>query len=302
MKRLTAAAFLLFVFSASFAGSSVQLRLEKGKTYLQVSTTNSKISQLVQGMNMDMEMDVASTTNFKVLDVKDTLFVIEATMSKIMTTTKSPMGVQEFSSDSKNVNDLTSMLLAELSKSPFKVTLTRSGKVAEIDINTAIDKAVNSVVTLSEDQKVTLKTLFKGQFGDDNMRQTIENAFAYYPPKSVKGEKWTSNLKLKSMIVLEQQNQNEVTDVTAESVTVKYAGEMATPENAEPALMNGMSAKYAISGTTEGTAIIDLKTGWVIKNTAIQAMKGNVEILPNAQLPDGVQFPMTVNTTITVTQ
>lgn len=302
MKKLLSAAFLLLVFSASFAGSSVQLRLEKGKTYSQVTVQNSKISQLIQGMSVDIEMDVASTTTFKVLEVKDTLFVIEATMSMLKTTMKSPMGAQEFSSESKNVNDPSSMLLQELTKSPFKVTLTRSGKVAEIDINTAIDKAVNSVVTLSEDQKVALKAQFKGQFGDDNMRQTIENAFAYYPPKSVKGEKWTSTLKVKGMVEMESQNQNEVTDVTAESVTVKYTGEMASPENAEPALVNGMSAKYAISGTTEGTATIDLKTGWVIKNTASQAMKGNVEILPNAQVPNGMQIPMTFNTTVTITQ
>jgi hypothetical protein len=302
MKKLLSAAFLLFVFSASFAGSSVQLRLEKGKTYSQVSNLNSKISQLVQGMSMDIEMDVASTTTFKVLDVKDTLFVTEATMSKIKSTMKSPMGVQEFSSDSKNVNDPSSMLFVELSKNPFKVTLTRSGKVAEIDINTAIEKAVNSVVTLSEDQKVALKAQFKGMFGDDVMRTSIENTFAYYPPKNVKGEKWNSTLKVKGMVEMESQNQTEVTDVTAESVTVKYTGEMASPENAEPTLVNGMSAKYAISGTFEGTATIDLKTGWVIKSSASQAMKGNVEILPNAQVPNGMQIPMTVNTTVTVTQ
>jgi hypothetical protein len=302
MKRLLSAAFLLFVFSASFAASSVPLRLEKGKTYTQVMAQNSKITQKALEMGMDMDVEIGYTTSYKVLEVKDTLFVTEATMSKMKAVTKNPEGVQEFSSDLTNVNDTTSMLLQELSKTPFKVTLTQSGKVAEIDINTAIDKAVNSVVALSEDQKVALKAQIEGYFGEEAMRQNIENAFAYNPPKAVKGERWSSNLKIKEMVELEQQNDNEVAEVSAEIVTVKFSGKMASPENAAPTSFNGMSAKYAISGTSEGSVTIDLKTGWIIKNTDNQAIKLTMDIQPNEQIPNGMQAVMTINTAVTITQ
>ena len=73
-------------------------------------------------------------------------------------------------------------------------------------------------------------------------------------------------------------------------------------ENAEPANLNGMSAKYAINGTTEGDVTIDVKTGWIIKSTFSQNLKGNLEFLPNAQMPNGMQVPITITNTGSVTQ
>ena len=302
MKKLLTAVFLLFAFSVSFAEKPIQLRLEKGKTYTQVSNINSKVSQFVQGMSIDIEMSIVSTTSYKVLDVKDTLLFAEVSFSSLKTTVKSPMGVQELSSDSKNVNDPSSMLMQELTKNPFKVTLTQSGRVVEIDANTAIEKAVNSVVALSDDQKAMVKGQFFEQFGNAAIRQNLENTFSYYPPKNVKGEKWNSVQKIKTSLALVLNNENEVTDVNNENVTVKYVGEMSSPENAEPANLNGMSAKYAINGTTEGDVTIDVKTGWIIKSTFSQNLKGNLEFLPNAQMPNGMQVPITITNTGSVSQ
>lgn len=302
MRKITTAAFLLLCFLTSFAEKSIQLKLEKGKTYAQVSNINSKISQLVQGMSMEIEMGIVAITNFKVLDVKDSLMFTEVTLSNMKTTIKSPMGTMEFSSDSQNASDPTSMLLQELAKNPFKVTLTQSGKVTEVNSTAAIEKAISGVATLSDDQKATMKKQLTDQFGNEVMKQNLENGFAYYPPKKVKGEKWNSTLKVKSVIDMEIQNQNEVIDVTSQSVTVKYVGEMASPENSEPTLLNGMNAKYAISGTMDGTVTLDVKTGWIINSTVNQNLKGNIEILPNAQVPNGMQVPMTITTTGTVTQ
>ena len=302
MKKLLTAVFLLFAFSVSFAEKPIQLRLEKGKTYTQVSNINSKVSQFVQGMSIDIEMSIVSTTSYKVLDVKDTLLFAEVSFSSLKTTVKSPMGVQELSSDSKNVNDPSSKLMQELTKNPFKVTLTQSGRVVEIDANTAIEKAVNSVVALSDDQKAMVKGQFFEQFGNAAIRQNLENTFSYYPPKNVKGEKWNSVQKIKTSLALVLNNENEVTDVNNENVTVKYVGEMSSPENAEPANLNGMSAKYAINGTTEGDVTIDVKTGWIIKSTFSQNLKGNLEFLPNAQMPNGMQVPITITNTGSVTQ
>jgi hypothetical protein len=302
MKKITSIAFLLLCFLTSFGEKSIQLRLEKGKTYSQVMNVNSKISQFVQGMSMDVEMGVVSITSYKVLDVKDSLIFTEVTLSNIKTTVKSPMGVQEFSSDSQNASDPSSKLMQEFTKNPFKVTLTKSGRVVEVDANAAIEKAMNSVANLSDEQKKMMKDQFSTQFGDAMIKQSLENTFAYYPPKKVKGEKWNSTLRVKNMIEMEIQNENEVADVTNESVTVKYAGEIASPETTEPTMINGMSAKYAISGTSEGTVTLDAKTGWIITSTINQSLKGNIEILPSAQVPNGMQVPITVNTTGTVTR
>jgi hypothetical protein len=104
------------------------------------------------------------------------------------------------------------------------------------------------------------------------------------------------------MVELEQQNDNEVAEVSAEIVTVKFSGKMASPENAAPTSFNGMSAKYAISGTSEGSVTIDLKTGWIIKNTDNQAIKLTMDIQPNEQIPNGMQAVMTINTAVTITQ
>ena len=302
MKKITSVVILLFAFSVSFAEKPIQLRLEKGKTYTQVSNINSKVSQFAQGMSIDIEMSIVSTTSYKVLDVKDTLLFAEVSFSSLKTTVKSPMGVQELSSDSTNVNAPSSMLMQELTKNPFKVTLTQSGRVAEIDANTAIEKAVNSVVALSDDQKAMVKGQFFEQFGNAAIRQNLENTFSYYPPKNVKGEKWNSVQKIKTSLALVLNNENEVTDVNNENVTVKYVGEMSSPENAEPANLNGMSAKYAINGTTEGDVTIAVTTGWIIKSTFSQNLKGNLEFLPNAQMPNGMQVPITITNTGSVTQ
>jgi hypothetical protein len=302
MKKLLTAAILLFAFAVSFAEKPIQLRLEKGKTYSQISNINSKVSQFVQGMSVDVEMGITSTYSFKVLDVKDSLIFTEVTLSKIKSTAKSPMGTQEFSSDSPNPSEPTSILFQELTKCPYMLTLTQSGKVVDVNANASLDKALSMVPALSDDQKAMLKSQFSARFGDDIIKQSLESGFAYYPPKNVKGEKWTSTQTVKSNLELEIHSTNEVADVTNESVTIKHVGELTSPETNEPTMINGMSAKPSINGASEGTVTINIKTGWIINSNITQNLKGNIDFMPNAQMPNGMQVPITVTNTVTFTE
>lgn len=303
MKRISSLVILMVGFMAASAEKPLQLNLEKGKTYYQVISTQNTILQQPQGMSIEVEMGINQTLAYKVVDVKDSLFFTEITLSKLKTSIKSPFGTMAFSSESTDMTDKTSQILAELSKHPFHVTLTKSGQIVKIDADSLLKSVINASSILEEGEKVSMSKQILDSYGEKSIRQGIESCFAFYPPTKVeKGSRWNTQRNLENIVTFTSNYQLEVTDVTNDSYTIKCVAEMSTPENMAPTSMNGMDAKCTINGTTEGTITVNRSTGWVISSNMSQALKGTIDILPNAQAPQGMQVPLTLTGITTITQ
>lgn len=303
MKRITSIAFLVVVALSVNAAKPIKINLEKGKIYNQKMTAVQKITQQFQGMSMDVDINIEQTTSFKIVDIKDSVYHAEVSLKNIKTSIKTAMGTMEITSDEATPSNTSNLLLSEISKHPAKATFTKSGRVLEVGFNKTIDESVNAVASLSEAEKTSMKAQFINQFGDEPMKQQLENSFSMYPPTSTqKGEKWSGKLNTKNVIEFTTNFNAEITDSNAESVSIKFDGELETPENAPVAKLNGIDSKYSINGTIGGSLVVDKKTGWIISSTTNQSLKGVLDFQPNPQMPNGMQVPIIITSDITVKQ
>jgi hypothetical protein len=303
MKKISLLVILMMGLIAASAEKPMQLNLEKGKTYYQVISTQNTIVQQPQGMSIELEMGINQTLAYKVVDVKDSLFFTEITLSKLKTSIKSPFGIMEFSSESIDLTDKTSQILAELSRHPFHATLTQSGRIVKIDVDSLLKAAINASSGLDDDEKVSMTKQILDSYGEKSIRQGMESSLAFYPPAQVeKGSRWTTRRTLENIVTFTSDNQLEITDVTGDSYTIRCLSQMSIPENSAPTSMNGMDAKCSLNGTSEGSITVSKATGWVISSSMSQALKGTIDILPNAQVPQGMQVPLTLKGVTTITQ
>jgi hypothetical protein len=65
--------------------------------------------------------------------------------------------------------------------------------------------------------------------------------------------------------------------------------------------INGMPAKYHLSGPTDAKIKMDSKTGWITEATIDQHLKGTLEIKDNPKIPGGISIPMEFHIISTIT-
>jgi hypothetical protein len=62
-----------------------------------------------------------------------------------------------------------------------------------------------------------------------------------------------------------------------------------------------MDVKYDLTGTMTSEIKISKETGWTINSSINQDISGNVEFKDNPQMPGGMTVPMSINTTMKMT-
>jgi hypothetical protein len=61
-----------------------------------------------------------------------------------------------------------------------------------------------------------------------------------------------------------------------------------------------MQVSYDMGGVLEGTVRVDLSSGWLVKSTQNQNIKGTMHLQPNDFFPEGSAIPMTLEQNINV--
>lgn len=296
MKKSCFVLVLIAISFATFAQKNLQFNLKKGETYQQKSTSKIKVSQQYSGMNVDIDMNTINNIDFKIVDIKDTLYSIEMIFSTIKLSMTTPMGNMEFSSESTNPSDKMSSLFAQMTRKPIKATLSKSGVFYSIETEALINEIINSN-NLNETEKASLGAQFKEAFKEDMLKGQFGATFAYLTPKAIaKGDKWNRKESLKAMMFTLDSNINfEIVEETVDSYILKYASEISSDPNAPLQNINGMQGKILLNGTEEGIITVNKNTGWVSNSKGERLIKGTLDLQPNEQLPSGMQVPMTIS-------
>ena len=75
MKRfLTVICLLQFVACFSAGAYKLELNLEKGKTYPINMSLTSHFKQTISGKPMDFDMDISIASDFKIIDIQDSIY------------------------------------------------------------------------------------------------------------------------------------------------------------------------------------------------------------------------------------
>lgn len=303
MKKLFTLLFLLtFSVSAFAQKSGLSLNLQKDQVYKQTTTSSSTIVQDINGQKLNMVMTMNGTMSYRVKAVNANGFNMEASFDNLSMAMQLPQGAVEFSSEKNDPNDVFSRILGSMKNKPFRLVMSKSGKVTEIqDIDALWGTAINQFSELSDAQKAQIQEQIMKSYGEAAMKGNIESATAIYPEKLVnKGDKWTVSTKLEAGMAADLTTDFQYAENSADHALIKGNSTIATANKDAYIETNGMPMKYNMAGSQVSEIKVDKKTGWILEAKINQNMKGDAHIKDNPQVPGGLTIPMTVATEMTI--
>jgi uncharacterized protein DUF6263 len=284
--------FVLVAFSVSAQKVQPQLSLVKGETYYQNMSVDSDIEQNFNGTEMKMTMNMAMKLSYRVIDVANGVFNLEARYQKMLFSMNTGQGIMEFDSEKKSADDVFSSMMGALIDKPFTIKINAAGMITEVKGTDELFKqAMNQFDALDEDQKQQMSAQLQQSYGEGAIKKNMESSFRVYPEKMIsKGEKWTVDTQLEAGGNADIKTIYELTDITPEYYVLKGTAVISTAsgKGAEAAQMSD------ISGTVVSDIKLNRKTGWAMSATIKQDIKGNVNAAGNT-IPIVMKNVMTIS-------
>lgn len=244
MKRKLLAIVLLAAATGAFAQKPLLLNLKKGETYLQKTSVDLKMNQQFGGMDMEVSITNVQDLNFKVVDVKDSLFFFEIAYTKLKMAVNAQGMNMEYSSDVNK--DKASAILASMVSKPFRATISNRGIVHKIEADSLIKAVVNASGNPNDPETAAMSAQIKNSFGEASLKDNIASSLAMFTPARVsKGSKWETKRQLSGQMPLISDIKFEVIDETPTTYSIKMNSVVSSPLDA-PAISNaGMEMKYS---------------------------------------------------------
>ena len=303
MKKLLLSTFvaLSVAFTCQAKKTELSLHLQQGKAYKQLTNSNVTIDQEVQGQQMKIAMEIKGSMTYKVTAVTATGYNMDVQYDSLSMSMQMPQGTMNFSSEKNDASDIFSSILKSMKNRPFQVTMTKQGKITEVkNLDKLFDSMFGDFPQLPEQQKAQMKAQLVRSYGEEAFKGNVEMTLAIYPGKPVApGDTWVIENKQKSGMPVEitttytykADNANDYL-ITGES-KIKTANPDQFVEN------NGMQMKYNMDGTMTSEIKVDKTTGWVREAKLKQEMQGTTTIKANAQMPNDMEIPMTMQNDMT---
>ncbi|HEY2580299.1 MAG TPA: DUF6263 family protein [Mucilaginibacter sp.] len=298
MKYLLSLFFLLFVvISVRAQKVRLTLNLTRGKTYYMVSSASSNISQIINTENNKINLATSFKIAFKVTDVSDSVYNMEASYQSLSLKVRTVNGNAEIDSKDSTNKAVQSEIAAAIINKPFSIIITKSGKVRSAEnVENMINHVFNDFKQVDTAKKELIKSQFIQSFGGKALKEHLEIATSIFPDGLVKkNKKWTRTLKLESTITANLQTNYKLLEITSDSFLVHAESPVVTDNNAGESMINGLPVKYHLTGTMVSDIRADKTTGWVTELKSKQILKGDLEIIDNPKVPDGATIPITIN-------
>ena len=236
----------------------LKFNFEKGKGYDYEMIINMDQDVMGQAMQMDM-------SNYYSMDV-----IEDDGATKTISTTfdrfKMTMGVAGMNIEVDTDKPLNSMggqenpiakvnaILGAVKGKKFSMKVDAEGKVLDV---TGLQNMATSIVDsmgLNEAEKAQMIQKFSQQFNDKSIKEQFERVLYIFPNKEVKvGDSWTKTTTPSGPMGGKYTSTYTVKDIEGDMVTLE-----------EKSTVNGAEEKVKMTGTINGTLVVDSKSGLVV--------------------------------------
>lgn len=282
---------------------NLSLNLENGKTYTQVMQTLSTINQEVNGMKMEIKMEIAGKISYQVNSASDKLYDLSVKYESLSMSMDVPMkGKMTFSSENKEANDPASKILATLVGNEFQVKMTTKGEVLEVTgFDSLLTKIFEQSPEIPQSQSAQIKTQIEGAYGVESFKKNFANFAGAFPAELIQvGDKWTTENSIETMMKMKMNSTFTLVAVTEDSYQIQSESVLTTV--ADSISSNGMNISYDLNGKMRSELFLDKKSGWTRKANMQQDIEGFLEMGKSEKMPEGMKIPMKISTVINFTE
>ena len=286
-------ALVLLSFSTLSAQNRLSLNLAKGGIYFQHSYANLTINQEVNGQKSTTKSEVSGAMRFTVMEKLSADYELEVAYIELSVSMTTPNGEVKFSTlKPDDDKDIFSKLLKHLVNHPFYITMQNDGMIKKVrGVDSLMAGMTQELPDMDEAQKTQLVNQLKQSYGENSLKGNIEQLTAIFPDKKVKiNDEWQDSIQIKSTLSSTITNHFRLISYNSDFAEIEnHANTRTTDDLTE---LNGMPAKYHLSGLTNSKIKIDSKTGWITEAEIDQQLNGSLQIMDNPKIPGGLSIPM----------
>jgi hypothetical protein len=282
------------------AAVSLQLKLDKGKTYYQKTTVNQQMTQSVMGQQQTIEQGFGTGMKLEVLDVDSQGHArIQHTFTWLLSKQIGPMGTVEYDSSKHTTAPAGAEVFAALLGQTYVARVTPKGEVLEIEGADELREAVLKKLPPGANDDAALGAAVP-YLDKKSLRETTENMLANYPEKAVEiGDSWNKKRALSMGFGVIVDSKYTLQKREAGTAVIGASSSLRSDPNAPPMTMGAMKLKFDVAGTQDSTIRMEEATGLVALEQARQQLKGEIHVLGESdQGPPMMSIPVTFDTTI----
>jgi hypothetical protein len=281
---------------------NLQLNLQPGDVFKNRSTVEQHIREMIENNPLEMDQVIIIDYGYQVLGLDNKGNIgIQVTYDGIGFIQDGPMGHLEYKSW-ENSEEIPAMAqgFASVVGQSFTMTVSDSWEIIAIDgLDEMVERMIDNLEISETMLRAQVKESFNNQFGDEAMKETMEQMFAFYPELPVRnGDTWCNALTLKKGFPMLLETQYELVEFTDNEIRVDLASSIKPGREQGPTQFNGILMRYNVHGQQNGYLIIDRTSGWLKKMEMDQSFHGQVQISE----PSGTthfRFPLDVSSKIT---
>ncbi len=304
MKKSLILLCIFFIYFTSFSQRiNLSLNLDKGSNYKLSSTINSTINQEVNGQIMKIEMKTEGLINFHVDSILENQYCMSVQYDMLAMETTVRGQTMRYSSENENVTDMMSKLLSSLTKETFNCQINKNGSISQITgLEEMWGNIIDSLPGISGMDKEKLGQQLNKTYGKEAFKSSIGQSTYIFPDYSINiGERWWIESQIGAGIIPAKMECDYVLAENAEEYYKIFGSAYIQTDKEQSSPMNGMETQYDLRGEYNSEIIVNKESGWIIASQNEFFLQGEIFILPNNQLPNGMKVPFRMNSVSNIT-
>jgi hypothetical protein len=175
----------------------------------------------------------------------------------------------------------------------FTITMNKQGNITAIQGYQEFVDRLKSSVQADPQSKQLADNILDQVMGTGFIQKTIEKQFKIFPDSALQvGDSWTKTSDEQVGFTMHVTDRYTLKDVK-DSIAFLELNAVITKDTAN-LQVTGYTAKVSFSGSRQGEAQVDIKTGMLLKSTIEQTIKGEIEVI-------GKTVPISIRTVINTT-
>jgi len=298
----TVAALLALALSAGCGKSPekvrLRIRLEPGKSYVLRFVTDQDISQTMMNRQQNMKQTMDMTMTYDVRGVDDAgVADVKVAYSAIRFKQSGPMGTVEYDSAKppKTLPPQARAFSALVGQS-ITMKLSPRGRISDIQgAGALIDKIFKSMNPPKGRMSTMVRKGLKEQFGEESMKDMMQQMMALYPEKPVGvGDSWSSTMTVSKGFPMVMEHTWTLTGVEDGSALVAVSSQIKPNLDAVPIRVGPINMTHRFTGEQKGTLKIDLNTGWITSGDMTQSFSGAIKMEGGPGKKQNMSMPMSI--------
>lgn len=251
--------------------TSVQLHLEKGKTYTHALNSQSEIYQRANGKTTKTNMLVTAKITYKVKSVKNGSYNLEAQYRNMNISIDQADGKDmNFNSD-KPSDDLLSNFFYHMCRTPFYITMNSLGEISSVEgIGRLVENGIKGL-DLPKEKVEQIKVGLSEAYGEKAFKGNFEIITLIYPKAAVElNESWETETAIYSKNIQATLKTNYYLEQAGEDY-LQLKGE-------SEIISNKLTEESKLVGSASIHMSLDKNSGWIHSAKVDQIIRiGNKE-------------------------